>query len=143
MEIYMKHLLAVFCLYALVGTASASTDPLVGSFTHDFTRVKNDPVWTVKKTGSVWQVRLHGANATVQARPATNAERAAFWEQMWWPADKAKEAQCLRVEEQSPAMICYVHGSTRAGIDALSKNKSDYFYFDPMGGLMEIRRKGL
>ena len=139
----MRRLLAVLCLYVFAGAASASTDPLVGSFTHDFTRVKNDPVWTVKKTGSAWQVRLHGANATVHARPATNAERAAFWEQMWWPADEAKEAQCLRVEEQSPAMMCYVHGSARAGIDALSKNKSDYFYFDPMGGLMEIRRKGL
>jgi hypothetical protein len=138
----MKPMLGVFFLYALGGAASAASDPLVRSFTHDFTRIKNDAVWTVKKTGSTWQVRVHGANETVRARPATNAERAAFWEQMWWPADKAKDAQCLRVEEQSPGLMCYVHGSTRAGISALSKNKSDYFYFDPMGGLMEIRRKG-
>jgi hypothetical protein len=133
MEIQMKRLLTVLCLYALVGSASAGLDPLVGSFTHDFTRVKNDAVWTVKKTGSAWQVRVHGSNETVRARPATKAERAAFWDQMWWPADKASDAQCLRVEEQSQGLMCYVHGSTRAGIDALSKNKSDYFYFDPMG----------
>jgi len=138
----MKRFLAVVCLYALTGSASARNDPLVGSFTHNFTRVKNDPVWTVKKTGTAWHVRVHGANEPVHARLATNAERAAFWEQMWWLADKAKDARCLRVEEHSPGLMCYVHGSTRAGIDALSKHKSDYFYFDPMGGLMEIRRKG-
>jgi hypothetical protein len=45
----MKPLLTVLSLYALVGSASAGLDPLVGSFTHDFTRVKNDAVWTVKK----------------------------------------------------------------------------------------------
>ena len=137
----MKRLLSVLTLYVLAGSASAETSPLVGSFTHDFTRPSNQSVWTVKKAGAAWQVRLHGGNQTVRARPATDAERAA-WEKMWWPADKAKSAQCLRVEEQSPGLMCYVHGSTRAGISDLSKNKSDYFYFDPMGGLMEIRRKG-
>ena len=86
----MKRLLSVFFSFALAGAASAASDPLVGSFTHDFTRTKNDPVWTVKKTGSAWQVRVHGANETVRARPATNAERAAFWEQMWWPSDQSK-----------------------------------------------------
>lgn len=138
----MKRLLTAFCLCALAGGVRAGIDPFVGSFTHDFTHIKNDSVWTVKKTGSAWQVRAHGANQTVRARPATDGERAAFWEQMWWPADKANDAQCLRIEEQSQGMMCYVQGRTRAGISGLSKHKSDYFYFDPMGGLMEIRRKG-
>ncbi|MFC5476637.1 hypothetical protein [Massilia suwonensis] len=138
----MNRLLTVFCLWAFAGGVSAGTDPLVGSFTHDFTRIKNDSVWTVKKTGSVWKVRVHGSNEIAGARLVSDSEKAAFWEQMWWPADKAKDAQCLRIEEQSQGMMCYVRGSTRAGIGGLSKHKSDYFYFDAMGGLMEIRRKG-
>lgn len=57
----MKRLLAVLCLYVLGGSAIADANPLVGSFTHDFTRPKNQSVWTVKKAGLVWQVRVHGA----------------------------------------------------------------------------------
>lgn len=36
-------------------------------------------------------------------------------------------------------LMCYVQRITRAQISDLAKNKSDYFYFDPMGGLREIR----
>ena len=138
----MKRLLAVICLYVLAGSASAETNPLLGSFTHDFTRPSNQSVWTVKKVGTAWQVRVHGANETVRAKRMSDAEKAAFWEQMWWPLEKAKDAQCLRIEKELQGLMCYVHGNSRVTIDALSKNKSDYFYFDSMGGLMEIRRKG-
>jgi hypothetical protein len=138
----MKRLLTVFCLYALAGAACAQTDPLVGSFTHDFTRPKNQSVWTVKKTAAVWQVRVHGSNETLHARRASDGEKAAFWEQVWWPAGKANDAQCLRIEGQLQGLMCYVQSSIRADVSDLSKNKSDYFYFDSMGGLMEIQRKG-
>lgn len=134
----MKRWLAIFCMCALSGAVEAGTDPFVGSFTHDYTRLKNDPVWTVKKSGATWQVHVHGANETVRARPVSNTERAAFWEQMWWPVDKAGGAQCLHVDGEFPGLMCYVQSSTRVQLDALSKNKSDYFYFDSMGGLMEF-----
>jgi hypothetical protein len=138
----MKRLLTVFYLSALAGVACAETNPLAGSFTHNFTRAENQSVWTVKKAGTAWQVRVHGSNETLRARPVSDAERAAFWEQMWWPADKANDAQCLRIEGPLQGLMCYVQSSTRADVSDLSKNKSDYFYFDQMGGLMEIRRKG-
>lgn len=137
----MKSLLAVFFLYILTGTAFAETNPLVGRFTHDFTSPKNQSVWTVKRTGNAWQVLVHGSHQTVRARQIGDAERAEFWDQMWWPADKSKDAQCLLVEAKLQGMICYVQRSTRSGISDLSSRKSDYFYFDSMGGLMEIRRK--
>jgi hypothetical protein len=137
----MKRLLAVFCLCALTGAAYAETDPFVGSFTHDFTRPKNESVWTVKKSGAAWQVLVHGSHETVHARRMSDAERMAFWEQLWWPTEKAKDAQCLRLEGNLQGLMCYVQSSTRAEVSDLAKNKSDYFYFDQMGGLMEIRRK--
>lgn len=139
----MKRSLLVFCLCVLTSTAYAETDPLVGSFTHDFTRPKNQSVWTVKKSGATWQVLLHGSHETVRARVATDAERTAFWEQMWWPADKANDAQCLQIEGKWQGLMCHVQSSTRAQVSDLAKNKSDYFYFDQMGGLREIRRKGI
>jgi hypothetical protein len=88
------------------------------------------------------QVRVHGSNETARARLVSDSERAAFWEQMWWPAGKANGAQCLRIEGQSNALMYFVQSKIRAQVSDLSKNKSDYFYFDPTGGLMEIRRKG-
>lgn len=134
-------MLSVFCLCAPTGAAYAETDPFVGRFTHDYTRSKDESVWTVKKSGAAWQVLIHGSRETVSARRTSDAERKAFWEQMWWPADKANDARCLRIEGKWPGLMCYVQSSTRAHISDLAKNKSDYFYFDPMGGLREIRRK--
>jgi hypothetical protein len=61
---------------------------------------------------------------------------------MRWPAEKANGALCLRIDGQPNGLMCYVQSSSRARVSDLSKNRSDYFYFDPMGGLMEIRRKG-
>lgn len=81
-ETQMKRWLAIFCMCALSGAVEAGTDPFVGSFTHDYTRLKNDSVWTVKKTGATWQVRVPGSNETVRARPISKTERGAFWEQM-------------------------------------------------------------
>jgi hypothetical protein len=138
----MNRLLTVFCLCTLTSHAVAATDFLLGSFTHDFTRPKNQSVWTVKKSGTAWQVIVHDSNETLPARQVGKEGRMQFWEQMWWPADKAKDAQCLRLEGKLQETICYVQSSARTNVGDLSKNKSDYFYFDQMGGLMEIRRKG-
>ena len=76
------------------------------------------------------------------AKQMDEAGKAAFWEQMWWPADKAKNAQCLSTEWKWQGIMCYVHRSARAEVSDLAKNGSDYFYFDPLGGLKEIRRTG-
>jgi hypothetical protein len=73
------------------------------------------------------------------AKETSEAERRNFYEQMWWPAEKAAGAKCLRFGGDWPGMLCYALVSDRAGISDLANNKSDYFYFDSMGGLREIR----
>jgi len=119
---------------------SANPDSLVGQFTHDFTLPENQPVWTVKKTGTTWRVLFHGSNETLLAKQVDEAGKAAFWEQMWWPSDKAKGARCLSIGGKWQGMMCYVHGKARAEVSDLAQNGSDYFYYDPLGGLKEIRR---
>jgi hypothetical protein len=136
----MNRILSVLLLGAITSGVAAGPDPLVGQFTHDFTRPENQPVWTVKKSGTGWRVLFHGANETMVAKQVNNAGKAAFWEQMWWPADKAKDAQCLSIEGKWQGMMCYVHRNARAGVSDLAQNGSDYFYYDPLGGLKEIRR---
>jgi len=136
----MKRILAVILLSAMTTAVSANPDSVVGQFTHDFTLPKNQPVWTVKKTGTTWQVLFHGSNETLSAKQVDEAGKAAFWEQMWWPSDKAKDAQCLSIEGKWQGMMCYVHGNARAEVSDLARNGSDYFYYDPLGGLKEIRR---
>jgi hypothetical protein len=38
--------------------------------------------------------------------------------------------------------MCYVPGNARAAVSDLAQNGSDYFYYNPLGGLKEIRRTG-
>ena len=138
----MKRLITVFSLSTVSVPLLAAPQPLVGQFTHDYTRPKNASVWTVKKSGAEWRVLVHGSKGAVLATRVSEAERKAFWEKMWWPAEKAKHAQCLSLGDAWQGMMCYVQKSNRAGVEKLAKKKSDYFYYDQMAGLMEIRQKG-
>lgn len=136
----MGRSIAVLVLFAVTCLANAKPDQLVGQFTHDFIEPANEPVWTVTKTGTKWRVVLHGANKTVSAKEMSESERAEFWEQMWWPAEKAANAQCLRLDGEWQGLMCYAPNPEGAATKEIAK-KSDYFYFDSMGGLMEIRLK--
>ena len=138
----MRHSISGLLLFAAASVANATPEPLAGQFTHDFTNPANEPVWTVTKTGTGWKVFLHGANMKLSATEVNETERQDFWEQMWWPAEKAVGAKCLRLSGEWAGMMCYAPRSVRAGIQGLAKNKSDYFYFDSMLGLREIRMKG-
>lgn len=138
----MNRILSVLLLSAVTSGAVAGPDPLVGQFTHNFTRPDNQPVWTVEKSGTRWRVLFYGSNEKFAAKQVDKAGKAAFWEQMWWPSDKAKDAQCLSIEGKWQGMMCYVHGNARAEVSDLARNGSDYFYYDPLGGLKEIRRTG-
>lgn len=138
----MKRVISVLFLLCVSCPLLAAPEPLSGQFTHDFTRTKNASVWTVKKSGTEWRVFVHGSKGAVPATKVSEAERKAFWEKMWWPAEKAKDAQCLSLGDEWQGMMCYVHRSARAEVEELAKKKSDYFYYDQMAGLMEIRYKG-
>ncbi len=136
----MRRSITLLLLSAVASFANAKPDQLVGQFTHDFTKPANEPVYTVTKSGAKWQVFLHGANKTVPAKETSESERKEFWEQMWWPAERAVGARCLRLGGEWEGMMCYAPDREGAEKPAVSK-KSDYFYFDSMGGLMDIRLK--
>ena len=38
-------------------------------------------------------------------------------------------------------MICHIDSATRKNIPDLQSNQTDFFYYDPMVGLMEIKKK--
>jgi len=139
-EPLVRRSIAVFLLFAVTSFANAKPDQLIGQFTHDFTKPANAPVYTVTKSGAKWRVFLHGANKTVSAKEASESERKEFWEQMWWPAEKAIGAHCLRLGGEWQGLLCYAPGREGTETPVIAK-KSDYFYFDSMGGLMEIRPK--
>lgn len=138
----MKHSISLLLLVATVSVANATPEHLAGQFTHDFTNPANEPVWTVTKAGAEWRVFLHGANTKLPAKEVNESGRRDFWDQMWWPAEAAAGAKCLRFSGEWGGLMCYAPHSVRAGIADLAKNKSDYFYFDSMFGLQEIRTKG-
>lgn len=141
MEHLVRHSIAVLLLFSAASITNAKPEQLAGQFTHDFTSPANKPVWTVTKSEAEWQVFVNGANKKLSAKEASELERRDFWEQMWWPPEKAVGAKCLRFGGEWPGMICYAPASVRAGIEDLAKKKIDYFYFDSMMGLREIRLK--
>lgn len=136
----MRHSFAVLFLFAVTSVANAKPDQLLGQFTHDFTKPAGEPVWTVTKSGVKWRVFVHGADKAVSAKEVSESERRDFWEQMWWPAENAVGARCLRLSGEWQGLMCYAPDRDGAETKAIAK-KSDYFYFDSMGGLMEIRLK--
>ena len=115
----------------------AQDDALVGSFGHEFTRVRDIPVWLVSHQPAGYRVRRTGDDNTFDAHEWTEGERAAFWERMWWPPTTSSAARCVGTSEE---VICYVPASARKQIAWLSGYKSDYFNHSEMGGVMEIRR---
>lgn len=137
----MSRQLALFLLCSVPGLVLDASGPLTGQFTHNFTRPENQSVWTVTKTGITWKVLVHGSNQILRAKEVGEEKKEEFWEKMWWPTEEARNAQCLTFEDNLERIMCYVPRSSRAELSELSKNASDYFYFDQMGGLMEIRRK--
>ena len=116
-------------------TVNAQTTSLVGDFTHGYTDPKNETVWTVENTRDMWTVYSHGAKETFKAKILSEAERINYWEKMWWPTATAKLADCLTYDA---ALICHIPKKAKMKIDWIKKNKSDYFHYDAIGGVIEI-----
>jgi hypothetical protein len=134
----MKKFAAILPLDGLLSLTSAAAQQLHGNFTHAFTEPANQPVWTVTETNDSWKVLFHGSNEMFPAKKVNEAGRQAFWSQMWWPHEQAKNADCLTISRPAQGMICYVPATVRRNLPDLKSNKSNYFYFDRDGGLMEI-----
>ncbi len=152
--------LATLLLLALPCVAAQDADRFARRYGHGATALEDDPVWIVERRQETWQVRL-AANGEVADAHRLNAKgRAGFWDRMTWPAATASEADCLTWGEKpasladflddsppSPApagddygnaVLCHVPAAHRAQIDWLSTHGSDWFYYDPMFGVMEV-----
>ena len=135
----MKSIIAASCFLTLSGLAFAAPEPLQGEFTHDATLPPNKAVWIITKNSNAWRVFLPGANETLDAEKVSAAKRKVFWAKLWWPTEAAKNAECLSYKLQTEAVICYVPRNVREKVDDLKAYASDYFYFDSLLGLQEIR----
>lgn len=145
-------------LWACAGPAG---ERLSGRYGHDYTQPADEPVWAISQDADGWHALTLGDGERSVARRIGPAARAAFWDAMAWPADTAATADCLSWGERMPALsdlldeetpptdprgsygtsvLCHVPGEARAGIDTLAGNASDWFYYDPMLGLMQINR---
>jgi hypothetical protein len=150
------------CLIALSSTAFAG-EPVsfAGDYGHGATHEADQVVWRVQEAGTTWRF-TSGDGKVVAAHRLGKQGRAAFWSRMGWPVDSSHDADCLTWGEKpaslddlladappAPAspgddygagVLCHVPSSTRARIDWLAGNDSDWFYYDPMAGVMETRR---
>ncbi|RZA34063.1 MAG: hypothetical protein EOP92_17600 [Lysobacteraceae bacterium] len=147
-------------LVATIPASAADPDVLAGRYGHDVSEPAYQPVWEVIHEGGRWQARNVGDDDYSVAYRMSGVGRRAFWEKMGWPLASADTADCVSwgdapaslvdmLEEAIPvtgadtyglALVCHVPPATRAQIDWLRASAEDWFYYDPMAGVMEVRR---
>ncbi len=133
----MKQVCIAVTLLLISHASLAESDPLLGKFGHDYTRSSQEAVWQIRRDAGGYQLNTltHSSKASAQSWSA--AQRKAFWEKMMWPVKVSAEAKCVGNAEE---VICYVPVGARKKVDWLRDNKSDYFHYDAMGGVMEAHR---
>jgi hypothetical protein len=131
-----KRLLSLVLLIAAF-PAFAEINPIVGAFGHDFTTTKNDPVFTVKENKGSFQLTQHGDDSMHTLSALSNAAKKEFWDKMWWESNSFEKAQCLGNQE---VIMCFVPKAERQKEAGLKDRQSDYFYYSPIAGVMEIAK---
>lgn len=161
--------LALLSLLLGTASAFSAENDLGGRYTHDFTEPSAEPVWQVQRVGTGYGIEYLSNGEREPAWRLDRDGRAAFWDRMMWPAATAQGAECVSWGEaplsladllelpddeaasavkpaSSPAqtpgagVLCRVEPGTRAQISWLRDNHSDYFFYDPIIGVMEVRR---
>ncbi len=140
--------------------AAESADRFSGRYGHDASEPAYEPVWEVRRAGEGWQAGAVEAGEFADAYRISPAGRRAFWEKMNWPAATSADADCLSwgdappdlmdlLEDKPPAaradtfgnaLICHVPVASRQAIDWLAGHAEDWFYYDPMAGVMDVRQ---
>ena len=134
----MKAIWAIACMAALAHVhAQADTSRLVGTYGHDFTRNKTDPVWTISEKRGHFMLLSHGDQSTAALHAMSAADQAAFWKQMIWDEKSAAGAHCMRSDEE---VFCYVPKPSRGAEPYLRDLNSDYFSFSQMGGIFKLNK---
>lgn len=156
------HLLLFAVLGALPGATAAAepADPFSGRFGHAASEPAYAPVWEVRRVGSAWQAGNIVEGENRDAHRLSAAGREAFWQTMDWPAETSRGADCLSWGERPSnlmdlladtppvavpgapgyAVLCHVPSSARKAIDWLSDEPHDWFYYDPVVGVMGVRQ---
>ena len=151
-------------LLLMPAMALAGQDRLVGGYSHDFTEPADETVWRVAAAAAGYEIESLGSGERDPAWRLDGAGRAEFWERMMWPTDTAGDAECISWGDKPPSLadlfatpagaaaspaaraaappgagvLCRVEPGTRARISWLSDNLSDYFYYDPFIGVIEV-----
>jgi hypothetical protein len=124
-------------LLLLTASTTAQASLPVGTFGHEFTAIKNAPVWSVRTQAGTYNVLSYGGGIKKSAHVLTRDERIAFWSEMAWTPGSHEDAECIGNTLET---ICYVPTKTRKLIPALQSQASDFFHFDKTGGIMEIQK---
>lgn len=154
---------ALLSLVPVCGQA-AEADLLSGRYGHDASEPAYQAVWEVSRQGENWQARNLTEQAASTAYRLSPAGRRAFWERMDWPSHTADTADCVTWGEAEPslsdllqespadadpkttedvvggALVCHVPAEARKQIGWLQDSGEDWFYYDAMAGVMEVRR---
>lgn len=158
MRLLLLLALSTYPAFVIAGDA----DRFAGDYGHDATATVDDVVWTVEAVGDHWRI-VRTADGEAHAAHRLQARgRATFWDRMGWPADTATDADCLSWgekpasladlltdtpaaaaapgEEAGLGVLCRVPPASRARIDWLASHAGDWFYYDPIAGVMGVRR---
>lgn len=133
----MSKLLSLIFGLSLSGfSLAADVDAaLFGNFGHAYTGQPGTPVWTLRPAAAGASLLQHGDASSLTMQVMTAAQRERFWEKMWWPVATAASAHCLIGRE---TVVCRVATVDRRKIDGLSAAPSDFFYYDPVGGIISM-----
>jgi ribosomal protein S4E len=133
----LKFIFVLLCIGITISIASADSDIMIGNYGHKFTEPQGEVVWSIRKEGDSLVFFSHGLNESIVSQIANTEQKESFWKKMWWDASLSKDATCVVGKE---FILCKVPQEVRAKIDWIAPNKSDYFYYDSMAGIMEIER---
>ncbi|MFC6186103.1 hypothetical protein [Pseudoxanthomonas japonensis] len=133
-----------------------------GDYGHGATHDADEVVWRVQDTGTGWRLTSTGDGGVVDAHRLDRQGRTAFWNRMGWPADSSRDADCLTWGEKPASLddlladtppapvaaggdyglgvLCRVPLAARIQTGWLGDQASDWFYYDPVAGVMEARR---
>ena len=158
----MSGRLAAVALLASPALAMAvETDLLSGRYGHDSSEPAYEAIWEVRRVGEGWQAGTLEDSIYSTAHEMSPAGRRAFWEEMGWPVETSFDADCVTwgeaplslldvLEEKPPVasgpdvfgsdLVCHVPARVRKDIGWLSDSGEDWFYYSPVGGVMEVRR---
>ncbi len=129
----------VSTIAALACQSVSASEILVGSFGHEFTRKNGDVVWTIRPKGNAYELHALGDNSKSTIKPMSSKAINDFWRKMLWPASTTIGVSCL---ENTEDVFCYVPRDQQEKIDWISGNKSRFFYYSTMAGIMEINKIG-